>query len=104
MGLPLNFPFGEGNGTMDKAIKAYLDRASEIIGHRTSSETVYDDMVVEALNHGHTIKEALAIAGEKHPDEALRWDESNITGIAARYDYLKEHARIIGMLRKRKKR
>jgi hypothetical protein len=89
---------------MDKAIKAYLDRASELIGSRTSSETVYDDAVVEALNQGHTIKEALAIAGEKHPDEALQWDESNIAEIAAHYDYLKEHARITGMLRKRRKR
>jgi len=89
---------------MDKAIKAYLDRASEIIGHRPSSETAHDDIVVEALNQGHTIKEALAIAGEKHPEEALQWDESTTADIAAHYDYLKEHARIIGMLRKRKKR
>ena len=63
---------------MDKAIKACRDRASEPIGSRTSSETVHDDAVVEALNQGHTIKEALAIAGEKHPDEPIQWDESNI--------------------------
>jgi hypothetical protein len=89
---------------MDKALKAYLDRASELIGSRTPSETVYDDAVVEALNQGHTITKALAIAGEKHPDEALQCDESNIAEIAAHYDYLKEHARIIGMLSKRRKR
>ena len=88
---------------MDEAIKAYLDRASEVIGHRTLSETAYDDAVVEALNQGCTIKEALSIAGRKHPDEAIKWDHRNIEGIASHYDYLKEHARIVEMLRKRGK-
>ena len=45
---------------MDKTIKAYLDRAAEIIGDRTSGEIEHDDAVVEALNQGRTIKEALA--------------------------------------------
>jgi hypothetical protein len=45
---------------MDKTIKAYLDRAAEIIGDRTSGEMEHDDAVVEALNQGRTIKEALA--------------------------------------------
>jgi len=58
---------------MDNTIKAYLDRAAEIIGDRTSSEIAHDDVVVEALNQGLTIKEALAIAGENHPDEAIKW-------------------------------
>ena len=34
---------------MDKMTKAYLDRASEIIGERTESEIFHDDAVVEAL-------------------------------------------------------
>ena len=89
---------------MDKTIKTYLDRASEIIGHRTPGETAHGDAVVEALNMGRTIKEALTIAGRKHPDEAIKWDDSNIDDIASHYDYLKEHARIMEMLRKRKKR
>ncbi len=89
---------------MDKAIKAYLNRANEIIGHRTSAETAYDDAVVEALNQGHAIEEALAIGGEKHPDEAIEWDKSTITDIAAHYEYLKEHARIMEMLRRQGKR
>ncbi len=62
---------------------------------------MHDDAVVEALNQGHTIKEALSIAGEKHPDEAIQWDESNLADIAAHYDYLKEHAHIIGLLGRR---
>jgi len=46
------------------------------------------------LNQGYTIKEALAIAGEKYPSEAIKWDNGNIGDIAAHYDYLKEHTRI----------
>lgn len=88
---------------MDKTIKEYLDRAAEIIGDRTSSEIAYDDAVVEALNQGRTIKEALAVAGEKHPDEAIKWDNGNIGDIAAHYEYLKEHTRIMRMLQKQRK-
>ena len=88
----------------NKTIKEYLDRAAEIIGDRTSSETAHDDAVVEALNQGCTIKEALSIAGEKHLSEAIKWDNGNIGDIAAHYEYLKEHTRIMGMLRKRRER
>ncbi len=89
---------------MDKTIKAYLDRAAEIIGDRTSSEIAYDDAVVEALNQGRTIKEALAVAGEKHPGEAIKWDDGNIGDIAAHYEYLKEHTGIMRMLQKQRKK
>jgi hypothetical protein len=89
---------------MDKTIKAYLDRAAEIIGDRTSSEIAHDDVVVEALNQGHTIKEALSTAGEKHPGEAIKLDNDNIADIAAHYEYLKEHTRIMRMLQKQRKR
>ena len=89
---------------MDRAIKEYLDRAAEIIGNRTSDEIAYDDAVVEALNQGHTIKEALSIAGEKHPDEAIDWGDGNIGDIAAHYEYLKEHTRIMEVFQKRRKR
>jgi hypothetical protein len=89
---------------MDKTIKEYLDRAVEIIGDRTSSEIAHDDAVVEALNQGCTIKEALAIAGERHPSEAIKWNNDNIGDIAAHYEYLKEHTSIIRMLQKQRKR
>jgi hypothetical protein len=55
---------------MDKILKAYLDNAAEIIGHRSPSEKAYDDAVVDALRQGKTIKESLAIAGTQFPDEA----------------------------------
>jgi hypothetical protein len=89
---------------MDKTIKECLGRAAEIIGDRTSSEIAHDDAVVEALNQGRTIKEALLIAGEKHPGEAIKWNNGNIGEIAAHYEYLKEHTRIMRMLRKQRKR
>jgi len=63
---------------MDKFIKAYLDRAYELIGDRTATETAYDDAVVEALNQGRPIEEALSTAARKYPDEAISWDNSNI--------------------------
>ncbi|HBA54275.1 hypothetical protein [Syntrophorhabdus aromaticivorans] len=84
---------------MDKALKAYLDGANEIIGDRTSSEEAHDNAVVEALNEGYPIEKALAIAGEKHPDEAIEWDKGTIADIAAHYEYLREHARIMQMLK-----
>jgi len=88
---------------VDKTIKAYLDRAAEIIGDRTSGEIAHDDAVVEALNQGRTIKEALAIAAEKHPGEAIKSKNGNMGDIAAHYEYLKEHTRIMRMLQKQKK-
>ncbi|MEK6534761.1 MAG: hypothetical protein AABZ40_03775 [Thermodesulfobacteriota bacterium] len=88
---------------MDKITKEYLDRASEIIGERTKSEIFHDDAVVEALIQGRTIKEALSIAGTKYPNEAIKWDDSNIGDIEAHYDYLKEHANILKSLKKQKK-
>jgi len=80
---------------MDKFIKAYLDRAREGMGERTPAEIEYDNVVVEALNQGHPIQEALAIAGAKYPGEALQWDLDTISDIAAHYDYLKQHMAIL---------
>jgi len=85
---------------MDEAIKTYLDRAAEIAGERTENQILYDDTVVEALNQGRTIIEALSIAGKGHPEEALAWDNGNIGDIATHYDFLKEHAKIMKSLKK----
>jgi hypothetical protein len=93
----------EKGNRMDKITKAYIDRASEIIGERTKSEILHDNEVVEALIQGRTIKEALSIAGKKHPIEAIKWDEGNIGDIEAHYDYLKEHANILKSLKKQNK-
>ena len=86
---------------MDKMLQQYFERAKEIIGERTPGEIAYDDAIVEFLNMGLPIEAALANAGQKHPSEALQWDASNIDGLAARYDYLREHADIMKKLQKK---
>jgi hypothetical protein len=83
---------------MDKILKAYLDNGEEIIGDRSPSEIAYDDAVVDALRQGHSIKESLAIAGTKFPDEALEWNDGNIDEISAHYDYLRNHGDILKMI------
>ena len=89
---------------MDKILKAYLDNAAEIIGHRSPSEKAYDDAVVYALRQGKTIKESLAIAGAQFPDEAIQWSDDNIEEIAAHYDYLRNHSDILKMIEVHKKK
>ncbi len=81
-------------------IKSYLDRAAMIVGDRISNEIAHDDAVVEALNQGSTIEEALAIGAQRYPGEALQWDNGNIGDIAAHYDFLREHAKIMKLLKK----
>ena len=85
---------------MDRMLKQYLDRAKEIIGERTASEIAHDNVIVSALNSGLSIEEALTRAGKSHPDEALQWDAGNINDIAAHYDYLKEHEKIMKLMKK----
>jgi hypothetical protein len=82
---------------MDKILKTYLDDTAEMIGHRRPSEIAHDDAVVDALRQGHSIKESLAIAGAKYPDEAIEWNNDNIDEISAHYDYLRNHSDIIKM-------
>jgi len=89
---------------MDKILKAYLDNAAEIIGNRNPSEIAHDDAVVDALRQGHSIKESLAIAGAKFPDEALKWNDGNIDEISAHYDYLRNHGDILKMIEVHKKK
>jgi hypothetical protein len=88
---------------MDKILKAYLDNAAEIIGHRSPAEIAHDDAVVDALRQGNSIKESLAIARAKFPDEAIEWNDENIDDISAHYDYLKNHSDIMKMIEVHKK-
>ena len=83
-------------------IKAYLAHAEEIINKRMPVEIAHDDDVVAGLEMGLPIEAALANAAQKHPAEALSWDDSNIGDIAAHYEYLKAHARILRKIGGRK--
>lgn len=79
-------------------MQMYLRRAERIIGERTPAEIAHDDEVVAGLEMGLSIEAALANAAQKHPTEALQWDADSIGDIAAHYDYVKEHARIMKMM------
>ena len=82
-------------------LKQYLDRAAEIIGERTPDETRFDREVIRWLAKGKPIRRAIARANEKYPSEALKIDELDdgaMTEVAAHYDYLMQHERIMRML------
>ncbi len=88
----------------NELMQMYLRRAEEIIGERTPAEIAHDDEVVAGLEMGLPIEAALANAAQKHPSEALQWDADSIGDIAAHYDYVKEHARIMKMIQDKKSR
>ncbi len=58
----------------------------------------YDKEVLKWLRKGKNIKKAIAKANEKYPKEALNVDDTNIDDVAAHYDYLMEHEKIMSNL------
>ena len=85
----------------NKLLNAYMRQAEQIIGQRTRAEIAHDDDIVAGLEMGLPIEAALANAAQKHPAEALPWDDSTIGDIAAHYDYLREHMQILRKLKSR---
>ena len=79
-------------------IKAYLERAREIIGDRSQAEIDYDNAVVAHLSSGMDIKSAIAAANRKYPDEALRPGAGDWADMEARYQYIQEHKSILNRL------
>jgi hypothetical protein len=77
-------------------IEQYLLRSQEIVGNRTQEEERYDKEVIRWLRKGKNIRKAINKANKKYPKEALQVDESNINDVAVHYEYLLEHADIIG--------
>ena len=65
-----------------------------MLSERTESEIAYDNVILEELRKGSTIREALSIAAKKYPEEALQYDDDNIDDIHAHYDYLLNHKMI----------
>jgi DNA-binding protein H-NS len=78
-----------------KELEPYLERANEIIGERTKEEELYDSEVVKWLKKYGKIRKALNRANIKYPDEALKYDDSNIGDLEARYEYMVEHYEIV---------
>jgi len=44
------------------------------------------------------------VAGEKYPDEALKWDDETINDVKAHYEYLMNHEDILVKLDRLSKR
>jgi hypothetical protein len=86
---------------MKELIESYLKATGEfssMLGERTAGEVAYDNEVVIALRRGLSMKRALELAGEKYPDEALKWDDETINDIKAHYEYLMNHEDILAKL------
>lgn len=79
-------------------INAYLLRAREIIGDRSSSEIDYDNSVIAHLNRGMDIKRAIRAANHEHPEEALKPLPDQWPDLASRYGYVIEHKAILEKL------
>ena len=79
-------------------IKAYLKRAREIIGDRSPAEIDYDNAVVTHLSSGMDIQSAMAAANRMYPNEALSPGAGDWADMDARYQYIKDHKRILKTL------
>ena len=73
----------------------YLKRSQEIIGDRTKEEEQYDFAVIENLQKYGKIRKALNKANKKYPNEAIKYDETNINDIEAHYLYFMDHLKIM---------
>jgi len=76
----------------------YFERAEEILGDGSPGEEQYDAEVLKGLRQEKSIREALAQANRKYPEEALRVEESNLEDVRAHYEYLAAHEKILAML------
>ncbi len=56
---------------MNETTNAFLKRAREIIGERTSAEIEYDNTVIAGLAKGMDIQAAIAVANLEHPRQTL---------------------------------
>ena len=79
-------------------INAYLARARQIIGERSQAEIDYDNAVVAHLNSGADIKNAIAAANRMYPNESLAPGPGDWPDVEARYQYIREHKRILNGL------
>ena len=76
----------------------YLERANEIIGDRSREEELYDNEVVKWLKKYGKIRKALNKANKKYPDEALKYNDSDVDGLFDRYEYLMNHQEILAKM------
>ena len=82
---------------MKDIIELYDDMSGDFddeLKQRTAQEIAYDNAILAELRKGGSIKQALKIAGEQHPEEALQYDDNTIHDIQAHYEYQLNHERI----------
>ena len=87
---------------MNNLIESYLESTREfsaMLAERTPAEVAYDNDVLAGLRKGLPIRKALELAKEKHPEEALKVDDTTIRDIREHYEYLKNHEDILAKLR-----
>ncbi len=79
---------------MKDLIEFYHQFSSEFeeeLKQRTSDEVAYDNAVIKEPKKGETMKNALDIAAQSYPDEALQYTDENIDDIQAHYEFLLNH-------------
>jgi len=76
-------------------IDQYFQRSQDIIGDRTPEEERYDNEVIKWLKKYGKIRKAINKANKKYPNEALKYDETNINDVASHYEYLLQHMEIV---------
>ena len=76
-------------------IDQYFQRSQDIIGDRTPDEERYDNEVIKWLKKYGKIRKAINKANKKYPNEALKYDETNINDVASHYEYLLQHMEIV---------
>ncbi len=76
-------------------IDQYLQRSQDVIGERTSHEERYDNEVIKWFKKYGKIRKAINKANKKYPNEAMKYDDSNIDDIASHYEYLMQHMEIV---------
>ncbi|MGD8589555.1 MAG: hypothetical protein PVG22_12080 [Chromatiales bacterium] len=79
-------------------IDQYIQHSQEIIGERTSEEEKYDHEVISCLKKYGKIRKAINRANKKYPNEALQYNEEDISEIESHYEYLMKHMEIIGKI------
>jgi DNA-binding protein H-NS len=79
-------------------IEQYLQNSNEIIGDRTKEEELYDKEVIKYLKKYGKIRKALNKANKNYPNEAMKYDDTNINDITAHYEYLMQHSEIVNKL------
>ena len=88
-----------GTGWVLKPVNAAVVDLEDVPAGVEQAEAAYDNEVLAGLRKGLAIREALDLAANICPGEALGVDETTIGEIHDHYQYLKSHEEILAKLR-----